>query len=98
MIRSLSRLAAVFFKEFVQMRRDRATFAVMIMMPVIQLLLFGYAINTDPRHMPTVVELRDNGPLIRDFLAALKTSSYFDLVGEVSGNEGDAMLRSGRAS
>ncbi|HEY7864329.1 MAG TPA: ABC transporter permease, partial [Thermoanaerobaculia bacterium] len=51
---SLRRLAAIFFKEFVQMRRDRLTFAMMVAVPVMQLLLFGYAINTDPRHMATV--------------------------------------------
>ena len=59
---SLRRLAAIFFKEFVQMRRDRLTFAMMVAVPVMQLLLFGYAINTDPRHMATVVELREDGP------------------------------------
>ena len=53
---SWSRVFAVFLKELVQMRRDRPTFAIMIMMPVLQLVLFGYAINTDPRHLPAVVE------------------------------------------
>ncbi len=68
---SWSRAFAVFFKELVQMRRDRLTFAMMVMMPVIQLLLFGYAINNDPRHMPAVVEMREDGPLTRAFLASL---------------------------
>ena len=94
-----SRLMAVFFKEFVQMRRDRLTFAVMILMPVMQLLLFGYAINTDPRNMPAVVELRDDGPLVRDILAALKTSTYFKIIAEVNDSRvADAMLRSGHAN
>ena len=66
---SWSRVFAVFLKELVQMRRDRPTFAIMIMMPIIQLVLFGYAINTDPRHMPAVVEMREDGPLTRAFLA-----------------------------
>ena len=52
---SLARVSAVFLKELIQMRRDHLTFAIMLAMPIIQLLLFGYAINTDPRHMPTVV-------------------------------------------
>ena len=53
---SWSRVSAVFLKELVQMRRDRLTFAILFAMPLVQLLLFGYAINTDPRHMPAVVE------------------------------------------
>ena len=57
---SWSRVFAVFLKELVQMRRDRPTFAIMIMMPVMQLVLFGFAINTDPRHMPAVVEMRSS--------------------------------------
>ncbi|MGE3303237.1 MAG: ABC transporter permease [Hyphomonadaceae bacterium] len=78
---SWGRLKAVLFKEFVQMRRDRLTFAIMVMLPVMQVLLFGYAINTDPRHMPAVVELREEGPLTRSFIAGLRNSSYFDIVG-----------------
>lgn len=94
-----SRLLAVFFKEFVQMRRDRITFAMMIMLPVVQTLLLGYAINTDPRHMPTVVELRDDGPLVRDIIAGLVNSSYFDITATTKDPaEADAMLRSGRAN
>src|SRR5688572_14991042 len=54
---SWARVFAVFLKELVQMRRDRPTFAIKIMMPVMQLVLFGFAINTDPRHMPAVVEM-----------------------------------------
>jgi ABC-2 type transport system permease protein len=95
---ALSRLRAVLFKEFVQMRRDRLTFAIMILMPVIQLLIFGYAINTDPRHMPTMIELRDTGPMERSILAGLRASSYFDIVGQVtSSKEGDEAMRAGRA-
>ena len=62
---SWSRVTAVFLKELVQMRRDRLTFAILLAMPVVQLLLFGYAINTDPRHMPTVIEAREDGPMTR---------------------------------
>ena len=53
---------AMVVKEFVQMRRDRMTFATMIFVPILQLLLFGYAINTDPKQMPTAVLVRDDGP------------------------------------
>lgn len=93
-----SRIAAVFLKELVQMRRDRLTFAVMVMMPVLQLLLFGYAINNDPRHLPTVVEVRDDGPMTRSLLASLKASSYFDIVAVARDAEsGDRLLRKGDA-
>ena len=96
---SFGRIAAVFLKETVQMRRDRLTFAIMIMVPVMQLALFGFAINTDPRHLPAVVELRDDGPLTRSFLAALRQSTYVDIVDRVGATaEGEAALRSGRAA
>lgn len=93
---SLSRIRAIFLKEVVQMRRDRPTFAIMIMVPVMQLTLFGFAIDTDPHHLPTAVELRDNGPLTRSLLASMRQSNYFDIVAEVATDEeGEALLRSG---
>jgi ABC-2 type transport system permease protein len=96
---SLSRVRAVFLKELVQMRRDRPTFAIMIMVPIMQLTLFGFAIDSDPRHMPTAVELRDDGPLTRAFLASLKQSDYFDIVARVgSPDEGERLLKSGDAN
>ncbi len=78
---SLSRFLAVLIKEFVQMRRDRVTFAMMVGIPIMQLLLFGYAINSDPRHLPTLVEMNDSGPVTRALLAAMETSTYFDFQG-----------------
>ncbi|MCL4714866.1 MAG: ABC transporter permease [Hyphomonadaceae bacterium] len=96
---SWSRVFAVFLKELVQMRRDRPTFAIMILMPVIQLILFGYAINTDPRHLPAVVEMREDGPMTRAFLASLHASTFVDIVAVAhTAEEGEAMLRSGQAS
>ncbi|MGE0531127.1 MAG: ABC transporter permease [Hyphomonadaceae bacterium] len=96
---SWARVFAVFLKELVQMRRDRPTFAIMIMMPVMQLVLFGYAINTDPRHMPAVVEMREDGPMTRAFLASLTQSSYVDIVAVTQrAEDGEAMIRSGRAT
>jgi ABC-2 type transport system permease protein len=96
---SWSRIFAVFLKELVQMRRDRPTFAIMIMMPVMQLVLFGYAINTDPRHLPAVVELREDSPMTRAFLASLDASSFIDIVAVArTAEEGEAMLRSGDAT
>ncbi len=96
---SWSRVFAVFLKELVQMRRDRPTFAIMIIMPVMQLVLFGYAINTDPRHLPAVVEMREDGPMTRAFLASLRVSTFVDIVAVATREEdGEAMLRSGGAS
>jgi len=96
---SWARVFAVFLKELVQMRRDRPTFAIMIMIPVVQLVLFGYAINTDPRHLPAVVEMREDGPLTRSFLSSLRASTYVDIVAVTPrADEADAMLRSGRAT
>ena len=96
---SWSRVFAVFLKELVQMRRDRPTFAIMIMMPIMQLVLFGFAINNDPRHLPAVIEAREDGPMTRAFLASLSASSYVDIVAVAdSAAEADAMLRSGEAT
>lgn len=96
---SPSRFVAVLAKEFIQMQRDRVTFAMMIGLPIMQLLLFGYAINADPRHLPTLVEVNDDGPLVRAVLAGMETSGYFDFTGVVHGPEaGEDALRRGAAS
>jgi ABC-2 type transport system permease protein len=92
----LRRMWAMVVKEFVQMRRDRMTFATMIMVPVLQLVLFGYAINTDPKHMPTAVLTRDDGPLARAVLTAMKNTDYFDFREQVHDpDELDRLIRSG---
>ncbi|HML93217.1 ABC transporter permease [Methyloceanibacter sp.] len=94
----LKRVWAMVVKEFVQMRRDRMTFATMLFIPILQLTLFGYAINTDPKHLPTAVLTRDDGPLTRAVLAAMKNSDYFAFTRQVRDPaELDAMLRSGAA-
>jgi hypothetical protein len=72
---SLSRLFAMIVKEFIQMKRDRLTFAMMVGIPCLQLALFGYAINTDPKHLPTVVLSYDHSDLTRSFVAALQTAA-----------------------
>jgi len=96
---SLGRFGAVLIKEFIQMRRDRITFGMMIGLPIIQVLLFGYAINSDPRHLPTLVEMGDNGPLTRAVIAGMQNSSYFDFLGPVAGTgEGEEVLRRGDAN
>ena len=81
---SLGRCWAIVVKEFIQMRRDRLTFAMMIGIPIMQLVLFGYAINADPKNLPTAVLLADNGPYGRTLLQAIKNSSYFDFVRQVA--------------
>ena len=96
---SWARVFAVFLKELVQMRRDRPTFAIMIAIPVVQLVLFGYAINTDPRHLPAVVEMREDGVLTRSFLASLQQSTFVDIIAIAHRDEeADQMLRSGKAT
>lgn len=96
---SLGRIFAVFLKELVQMRRDRPTFAIMILVPIMQLTLFGFAIDTDPRQLPTVVQLRDEGPLTRSLLASMRQSDFFRIVALVdSETAGERLLRSGKAS
>jgi ABC-2 type transport system permease protein len=77
---SITRFAAVVAKEFIQMRRDRVTFAMMIGIPLLQVILFGYAINADPKHLPVAVVLADDGPQARSLLYGLENSRYFDFV------------------
>jgi ABC-2 type transport system permease protein len=91
------RFAAMVGKEFVQMRRDRLTFAMMIGIPLIQLILFGYAINSDPRHLPTAVLSADNGRHSRAIVAGMQTSTFFDItVHATSRDEAVRLLREGR--
>ena len=80
---SLARLWAIIVKEFMQMRRDRLTFAMMLGIPLLQLTLFGYAINSDPRHLPAAVLLADEGPQGRTLLHALQNSTYYDFKRQV---------------
>jgi ABC-2 type transport system permease protein len=68
---------AVLVKEFIQLRRDRVSFAMIVMIPLMQLLLFGYAINTTPRDLPTAVLLQERSDLGRSILAALQNTKYF---------------------
>jgi ABC-2 type transport system permease protein len=95
---SLERIRAVFVKEFIQLRRDRVTFAMIIGIPLIQLMLFGYAINTDPKHLPTALLVKDDGPLARSFVAALRATDYFDIVRIASGEkDADHLILSNQA-
>ena len=91
------RTLAVLVKEFIQLKRDRVSFAMIIMIPLIQLLLFGYAINTNPRHLPTAVLLQENTDLGRSILAALKNTDYFRVTERPTTEaELDELLASGK--
>ena len=88
---------AMLVKEFIQLRRDRVSFAMIVMIPVMQLLLFGYAINTTPRHLPTAVLIQEDSDLARSVLKALENTSYFRFTREVhSVAEFDDLLQSGK--
>jgi len=88
---------AMVVKEFIQLRRDRVSFAMIIMLPVMQLLLFGYAINTTPHNLPTAVLLQEDSDLGRSVLKALENSAYFRFTYEVHDvTEFDDLLQSGK--
>jgi ABC-2 type transport system permease protein len=93
---STARFWAMVMKEFVQMRRDRVTFGIMIGIPLIQLILFGFAINSDPKHLPTAVVLADQGAQGRTLLYGIQNSGYFDLIRLVkTESEGHEVLARG---
>ncbi|MCF3650303.1 ABC transporter permease [Synoicihabitans lomoniglobus] len=77
------RFWAVVLKEFIQMRRDRVTFGMMVGIPLMQLMLFGFAINSDPKHLPAGVLNADHGPFGRSIVAAMQHSDYFAFDHEV---------------
>jgi ABC-2 type transport system permease protein len=88
---------AMVIKEFIQLRRDRVSFAMIVMIPVMQLLLFGYAINTTPRNLPTAVLLQEESDVGRSILKALENTAYFHFTREVHDvAEFDNLLLSGK--
>jgi ABC-2 type transport system permease protein len=91
------RTYAMLVKEFLQLLRDRVSFGMIIFMPVMQLLLFGYAINTTPRHLPTAVLLQEDTDLGRSILKAMENTAYFRFTHEVHDvDQFDALLLSGQ--
>lgn len=93
---SVQRTLAIFIKEFQQMMRDRLTFAMAIGVPIIQLVLFGYAINTDPKGLPTAIVSADTGPMARSIAAALQNTGYFKVTHQSASEvEGEALIESG---
>lgn len=92
------RMVAVLLKEFRQVMRDRLTFGMMVGIPILQLVLFGFAINSDVRQLPLAVHDADHSIYSRSLVSALETSQYFRVVRQVGGAaEGDAMLARGEA-
>ena len=95
---SLKRLNAIFIKEFLQLRRDRMTFAMLVGIPLIQMLIFGYAINTNPKNLPTVTLVYDNSNFSRRVVSGMVNSKYFTIIAEAkSDEEVDRYLRNGEA-
>ncbi|MFZ6743401.1 ABC transporter permease [Undibacterium sp. JH2W] len=94
---SMARMFAIFIKEFQQMMRDRLTFAMAVGIPILQLILFGYAINTDPKGLPTAVVSTDNSPMARSFVVAMQNTGYFriDSMGQ-SEQEAESLLENGK--
>lgn len=93
---ALRRVGAVLIKEFLQLRRDRVSLATMITIPLVQLLLFGYAINTQPRHLPTAVLLQESSDVGRTIIRALENTRYFKITHQVRDEaEFDRLLQSG---
>ena len=93
---SWNRFLAILIKEFRQVRRDRLTFAMMVGVPIVQLILFGFAINSDPKHLPLALIDGDRSEFSRAFVAGLQNSAYFDITRRAAGSrEGDALLAEG---
>jgi ABC-2 type transport system permease protein len=99
MLRTISsswgRVLAVLLKEFVQLRRDRLTFAMLVGVPLMQLVLFGYAINGDPRQLPTAIVALDEGPLVRSIVRAAENTGYFRVVASTTDTQAEALVARG---
>jgi ABC-2 type transport system permease protein len=94
---SCRRTFAVFIKEFQQMLRDPLTFAMAFGVPILQLVLFGYAINADPKALPTAIVSADNSVFTRSIVAAMQNTGYFRITHDVaSEREAEALIASGR--
>jgi ABC-2 type transport system permease protein len=93
---SITRALAVFKKELIQLKRDVVTLRLIILMPLMQLILFGYALNTDPKHLPTAVLCYDHSSLARAIVQGLKNTQYFSITHTISSDrQGEALLKSG---
>ena len=93
---SFARWYGILLKEFIQLKRDRLTFGMIVAIPIMQLVLFGYAINSDPKHLPTAIVMADPGPFARSYLAAMQNSDYFKIVGSVDEDQAKDLLERGK--
>jgi ABC-2 type transport system permease protein len=99
MLAALARVVAMTLKELIQLRRDRLTFGMILGIPVMQLVIFGYAINADPKRLPTALLSRDHGQIERNVVGALERSGYFRVVAQVSGEaEAERLVASGEVA
>ena len=95
---SLKRLMAMIYKEFIAIRRDKVTIGMIVTIPLLQLVLFGYAINVNPRNLPTVVISQDHTPFTREFVSALQNTKYFNITNDNADEKtADYLLRTGKA-
>ena len=92
-----SRVSAIFFKEFIQLSRERLTLVMMIAFPVLQLILFGFAINTDPKHMPSALVVHDNSPLVRSIIRKTENTGYFEFIDNTTEEHAERLLALGEA-
>ena len=94
---SFRRTNAILMKEFIQLSRDKVTLQMIVLIPIIQLLIFGYALNTDPKHLPTAVLSQDNSTIARAFVTGLQNSGYFDVRYHVqSREEAETLIQQGK--
>lgn len=94
---SKSRTWAIFVKEFTQMSRDRLTFMMLAMMPLLQLVLFGYAININPKHLPTTLIVNDNSPFVSQLVVGLQNTDYFQITHLAKNTkQADRLMQEGR--
>ncbi|MGB8856254.1 MAG: ABC transporter permease [Burkholderiales bacterium] len=84
---SFSRLIGIALKEFIQLRRDRLTFGMIVGIPIIQLMLFGFAINADPKYLPTAVLSADNSEFSRSIVRAMENSGYFSVKKQIDSDD-----------
>lgn len=93
---SWHRWLGIVVKEFIQLKRDRLTFGMILGIPIIQLMIFGFAINSDPKHLPTIIMQHESSPFARDYITAMKNSEYFDIIATVnSEHEAERLLDRG---
>ena len=95
---SLRRTLAIMVKEFRQLKRDIVTLRMIVFIPILQLVLFGYALNTDPKHLPAVVLAQDHGPIVRSLITGLRNTDYFAIDYEVqTEREALTLVQTGKA-